>query len=131
MLIGCSSNEYNPPSKPTQLAAYAASVKYPTTQPQELRQLAATVNSQNTAITLRNFGTRPVTDFNLWVNGAYVMHVDRLEPSGAATFKTENLFNAAGIPLSANAAAPIRQVQVETSDGALWNVQGPQVAPHY
>lgn len=131
-LIGCASsnNEYNPSAKPTQLAAYAASAKYPTTQAHELRQLTVTVDRQNNTITLRNFGVRPLQNFNLWVNGAYVLHVDRLDANGAKTISTGDLFNASGTPLSGMSTDSIRLVQVETSDGDLWTVQGPQIAPH-
>jgi hypothetical protein len=129
MMFGCSSNnEFTPGSEPTQLAAYAAKNPYPADKTaKDNLQLTAVVNHSTGNITVRNFGTGPIEDFRLWVNQAYVMHVDRIEPGTSRVFSLSDLYSSGGDSLKDTSPEQIHKVQIQTSEGKLWNVQGPQV----
>ena len=68
-MIGCETsgpNEYNPHAKPTQLAAYAASLHYPANlQAQSAADLVALVNRQSGQLTILNLSNQPLSDFNI------------------------------------------------------------------
>lgn len=128
MLIGCAApNEYQPTAKPTQMAAYAASRHYPdNAQVQDNAKITATVNRETGAITVHNFSNQELTNFNLWVNQAYVAHVDRIDPNTSKIFNKADLYNSGGNTLDSALSSTIRKVQIETSDGTMYNAQGPQ-----
>lgn len=128
LLVGCASNPnlYAPQASPTQMAAYAASTKYPAdVTPQENLHLTAVVNSGKNQLTVRNFNGPGLANFNLWVNQTYVLHIDRLDSGKSKIINLGDFFNSGGN----NDLTPdkITRVQVVTIDGKLYNVQGPQV----
>jgi hypothetical protein len=131
LFAGCAdsgSNEYSPNATPAQLAAYAARVQYPTNmQPQDDQHLIAEVNRTTGRITLRNFSNTPLRDFNLWVNQNYVLHVNQVDANGSRSVDPADLYNYSGSNMEKAAPESIRKVQVQTADGMLYNVQGPQL----
>lgn len=127
VLVGCNSNpnQYKPQASATEMAAYAASTKYPTdVTPQENLHLTAVVNAGSGQLTLRNFGGPGLANFNLWLNQTYVLHIDRLDPGKSKVIDLVDFYNSGGN----NDLTPdkITRVQVTTMDGKLYNVQGPQ-----
>ena len=83
-MVGCASQSGMNSGKvtaqeqtPTELAAYAGHATYPTTLPasQDLRA-AAIVGPGKKYIKIYNFSTEPVRDADIWVNGAFVQHID-------------------------------------------------------
>ena len=128
-LAGCSTpNEYNPPEEPTNLAAYAASNQYPmNTMARDNPHITAVVDHKSGEITLRNFDSGPVANFKLWVNQIYVIHVDRIEPNSFKLIKPDDVFNSTGNNMQKVPPDAIQKIQIETADGQLWNVQGPQL----
>lgn len=129
LLIGCGASggrEYSPNAKPTQLAAYAASMPFPSNlNAQENPDLVALINRQSGAISLMNLGPQPLRDFNLWVNQSYVLHVDRVDPNTARVINKTDLYNSAGNNMENASPESIRRLNVQTRDGALYNVKGP------
>lgn len=130
LLGGCASSDtYQPPAKPTMLSAYAASLQYPGSTPaQDNPSLTSVVDRGSGAITIRNFGSTSYSNFNLWVNQTFVLHVDHIEPNSKKIFLPEDLYNSAGHSLAETAPDQIHRVQLQTSDGKLTNVQGPQLS---
>jgi hypothetical protein len=130
LLVACAdegSSTYAPNASTGQLAAYAARAQYPANaQPQEDPHLTATVNRSLGHLTMRNFGSVPLRDFNVWVNQAYVLHVDHIDANGSRTIDLPDLYNSTGGSFQRSAADSVRKVQVQTNDGILYNVQGPQ-----
>jgi len=133
LLVGCSSSndEYQPAAKDTQLAAAAASTTFPMNlKAEDDPHLVAMVNAQSGDLTIRNFGTDGLANFDVWVNQAYVLHVNRLDPNSSRTIKTIDLYNSAGNNMSSLPPGSVRTVQIATNDGRgsrLLNVQGPQL----
>ncbi len=128
MLIGCSgsANEYVPPATPTELSAYAASLAYPATeQPQDNPMWVAIVYNSSGQMVIHNFANQPISDFRLWINQAYVVHVDRIDANSSRSFSRSILYNIKGNSLS-DTGEPIQRVQIQTADSVLYNVQGPQ-----
>lgn len=133
LLVGCESSptsggtrEYTPNAKPTQLAAYAASMPYPANlNAQDNPDLVALVNKSTGNITLMNLGPQPLRDFNLWVNQSYLLHVDRVDPNTGRIISKTDLYNSAGNNMENATPESVRRLQVQTGDGALYNVKGP------
>jgi len=130
LLVGCSSpNDYTPSASSTNLAAYAATAKFPTNvEPTENAKITAIVNSGNGQLTVRNFGTGVLSNFNLWINQSYVVHVDHLDANSFKVFDPSLFYNSAGNSLSGQPADSIKKVQITTTAGDLINVQGPQMS---
>jgi hypothetical protein len=129
ILVGCSTSaEVKNPFKAndterTQLAAFAAQSQYPTRQPSDDLAVAALIKGKDGDIKILNTTERAITDAKVWVNGAYVAHVDNIPARGTVNIQRENLFNRDGISLAkANTAAT--RVQLEIGD-KLYNVHGP------
>lgn len=124
--VGCSSpNEYKPNASATNLAAFAAQQKYPVSmQGQDDLHLTSIVDKGNNQLVLRNFNGMGLTNFNVWINGTYVLHVDNLDTNSSRIISLGDFYNSAGN----NDLSPdkVTKVQVQTSDGRLLNVQGPQ-----
>lgn len=109
-----------------QLAAQAASVEYPmNTKSAGQLQSAAIVNRDKHTITIRNFGDQNLQNVNVWVNGAYVRHVDSLPSHSAITINEAQFYNRQGTNLLSDMVS-VNKVQVQ-SNNQLWDLQGPQV----
>ena len=125
-MMGCgSASEYKPAAQPPQLAAYAASIKYPlNTQAVDNPQLTAIVDGGNNQLTVHNYSDGAVLNVNLWLNQSYVLHVDKIPGGGFRIFNMGDFYNSVGN--NDLAGKDIKRVQVETTDEKLMNVQGPQ-----
>jgi len=130
-LAGCSTSAENPSTAshttqqpPTQLAAYAASVQYPSdlTASKDLR-VAAILNNDSGTIKIYNFSNQALRDVRVWVNNSFVYRLDTLAPNSSVTIHRDQLYDATGRTL-ANVQATVRTVQLQTPEG-LFDVQGP------
>lgn len=108
---------------PTELAAYAASHPFPTTQPSDHLRVAAIVNSNRTELKLYNFSNSPLADVDVWVNGAWCQHVRGIGASGSVIIKTSDLYNAFGKNF-AGQSEPVSRVQLAIGD-KFYNAMGP------
>lgn len=129
-LSGCAASaSFNPTASnsnqsQTELAAYAGHVSYPTTMPESHDlKAAAMVTSDQKLLKIYNFGRDPISNADVWVNGAFVYHVDNVAPQSSVAIPTSELFNSVGASL-ASQAAPITRVQLKT-DNALYTLWGP------
>ncbi len=107
----------------TELAAYAASHPYPTTQPVQDLKVAALVSSDRATIRIYNFSDHPLGGINVWINGAYVIRVRGLTANGSVVIKTSDLYNAFGKTF-ASQNEPVSRVQLQAETG-FYNVMGP------
>lgn len=129
ILAGCSTSASvdNPfkgdDTQKTQLAAFAAQSQYPNKQASDDLRVAALVDRKEGTIKIINSTTQALTDAKLWVNGAFVTHVDTIPARGMLTIKRENLYDRNGIPL-AKSNAGITKVQLEVGD-KFYNLEGP------
>jgi hypothetical protein len=129
ILVGCSTSAsvQNPfksdDTQKTQLAAFAAQAQYPTKQPSDDLRAAALIEKGDGTIKIINTTNQALNDARLWVNGAFVTHVDTVPAKGLVTIKRENLYNRDGISL-AKASIGIKNVQLEMGD-KLYNLEGP------
>ncbi len=125
ILIGCSS--VNPfksdDSQKTQLAAFAAQSQYPSKQASDDLRVTALVHKDDGSIKLINTTQQTINDTKLWVNGAFVTHVDTIPSKGVVTIKRENLYDQKGISM-AKANSGITKVQLEQGE-KLYNLEGP------
>ena len=133
ILAGCSTSASveNPfkgdDTQKTQLAAFAAQSQYPNKQASDDLRAAALVDRKEGTIKIINSTSQSLTDAKLWVNGAFVTHVDTVPARGIVTIKRENLYDHNGIPL-AKANAGISKVQLEVGD-KFYNLEGPAFEP--
>jgi len=129
ILAGCSTSAsvQNPfksdDTQKTQLAAFAAQAQYPNKQPSDDLRVTALVDKKDGTIKIINTTQQALTDSKLWVNGAFVTHIDTIPAKGTLTIKRENLYNRDGIPLS-KANVGINSAQLEMG-GKLYNLEGP------
>jgi len=127
VLVGCSASVQNPfkgdDTQKTQLAAFAAQSQFPTKQPSDDLRVTALINKGDGTIKIINTTNQALTDAKLWVNGAFVTHVDTIPAKGPLTIKRENLYNRDGVSLS-KASIGIQKVQLEMAD-KLYNLEGP------
>jgi hypothetical protein len=129
VLVGCSTSARvdNPfkgdDTQKTQLAAFAAQSQYPSKQASDDLRATALVDRKEGTIKIINSTSQAITDAKLWVNGAFVTHVDTIPARGLVTIKRENLYDRNGIPL-AKANAGISRVQLESGD-KFYNLEGP------
>ena len=129
ILVGCSTSTSvkNPfksdDTQRTQLAAFAAQSQYPNKQASDDLAVAALIKGKDGDIKIINTTQQAITDAKLWVNGAFVTHIDTIPAKGTISVQRENLFNRDGISL-AKASNGINRIQLEVGD-KLNNVHGP------
>lgn len=131
-LVGCAPKNDGSQDKqtalaktPTELAAYAGHTAYPATMPasNDLRA-AAIIGSKGDVLKIYNFSSTPLRNVDVWVNGAYVQHVDGIPAQqNSVSIKTEDLYNGLGKSF-ASQKEPVSRVQIRTMDG-FYNVMGP------
>lgn len=111
-------------SSQAELAAYAGAHQYPATQPakNDLRA-AAIVDANQGVIKIYNFGTQPIRDADVWVNQAYVRHVNAIAPGSSVSIQMSNLYNGVGQQFSAR-GEHVQRVQIH-QDGGLYTLMGP------
>lgn len=108
----------------TQLAAYAASAKYPSdVQPKTDTKLAAMFNGDNVRIV--NFSNEPVRDANVWVNNTFVHKIAIVPPLGTVTVNKSTFYDPTGRNLSSANVTPTT-VTVQTGN-TVWSTLGPVV----
>ena len=126
LIAGCasdnstSSNASGPTD--TERAAYAASVHFPSEAPQS-SEIAAVSRPSENAVKLYNFSTRPLRNVNVWINQAFVMHLNGIPARGSVTLNTANFYNALGSSL-AKENQSIRQIVIKSDEG-VFSVMGP------
>jgi hypothetical protein len=129
ILVGCSTSASveNPfkgdDTQKTQLAAFAAQSQYPNKQASDDLRATALIDRKEGTVKIINSTSQAINDSKVWVNGAFVTHVDTIPARGLVTIKRENLYNRDGIPL-AKANAGITKVQLEAAD-KFYNLEGP------
>jgi len=107
-----------------ELAAAAARAKFPTTMPaREAQHAFALVNRTNGTIKIYNMGDEPITDAKVWVNGAFMQHVNGIGAKSSAIVRFSHLYNALGKSFG-SLGEPVSTVQIQT-DGQLLTLQGP------
>lgn len=108
---------------PTELAAYAGHATYPTTMPAQDLRAAAIVGPGKKYIKVYNFSAEPVRDADIWVNGAFVQHIDGIAAQSSVTLRSDQIYNAMGKNF-ASQDEPVSRVQLKSADG-LYTLQGP------
>ena len=127
-LVGCASDQSGrmtaqAPTAP-ELAAYAGAHTYPTTQPAKPLKAAAIVNRDRGIIKIYNFTSQPIQGADIWVNQAFVQHVNGVAPGSApAVVRFSDLYNGLGQQFSTQ-NEQVRTVQIE-SNGNLYTLEGP------
>ena len=130
LLTGCFSNGYQPNADPMQLAVYAGKANYPYEVHSEFApHLFATV-APDATITLYNAGDEPLTDFELWVNKLYTLHVDKLDSRSSKAIDPKFIYNSKAENLVNAPANTLTTIQIYLPvAGKLLDVQGP-IIPH-
>lgn len=131
-VAGCSAvGDFNPVGQgaekdmtPTQLAAFAATAKYPDTQPSSALKVAAIINHEKGTIKVYNFTGQAVHNAKVWVNKAYVAKIDGIAPQNKATVDLDKLYGPFGNNFASQKDTPISSVQLQTDEG-LFDVEGP------
>jgi hypothetical protein len=126
-IVGCEMNTKADPyanknTEPAQLAAFAATAKYPTdAQPKEGMNVAVLDHGDN--IRLINFREEPVRNVNVWVNGMFVHHVDMIPSMGSVTLDNKVFYDGTGRPLTRSQTAPMRITLQQ--DQTIYSTLGP------
>jgi hypothetical protein len=107
-----------------ELAAYAGAHQYPSTQPakNDLRA-AAIIDASQGVIKIYNFGTEPIRDADVWINQAYVRHVNAIAPGSSVSVQMSNLYNGVGQQFSTR-GEHVHLVQIHQDHG-LYTLMGP------
>ena len=125
IVAGCESTGQSPPvteTNPqgptnTQRAAYAASVHFPANiNARDDLPITALINAPSNEIKLYNFSTRPLRNVDVWVNQAFVTHLDGIPARGSVTLHSGDFYNSLGSSLF-NEKQAIRQIHVQSSEG--------------
>lgn len=109
---------------PTQIAAWSATSKYPTTAASSKRlDVFVVVNQSKNVIKAYNTGGEPIRNAKLWVNKTFVAKIDGIAPSAPVLIKTDRLYDSIG-NVFAKQTLEVSAVQLEI-DGVLHEVHGP------
>jgi hypothetical protein len=128
LLCGCAPTTYQTNATDTHLAAYAGQANYPT-------QLTATQTphmfctvAPDATITIYNAGDESCSNFELWVNQLYTLHIEKMDARSTLALDPGTIYNKTGVNLKGVPATSINMVQI-VLDGKLLDVQGP-IVPH-
>lgn len=129
-LIGCESTASDSarlsaqaPTAP-ELAAYAGAHKYPSMQASRDLRAAAIVNRDRGVIKIYNFSSQPLSGVDVWVNQAFVQHLNGIAPGSApVVIRFTDLYNGLGQQFSSQ-NEQVHVVQLE-ADGHLYTLEGP------
>jgi hypothetical protein len=128
LLAGCASNTYQPSASDTQLSAYAGQASYPRSlTPTQAPHLFCSI-APDATITLYNASDDAVTEFELWVNQMYTLHVAKLDAKSTVSINPASVYNKTGNNIAGVPASSINTVQIYYQ-GKLWDIQGP-IIPH-
>ncbi len=127
-LVGCSSSMALDPniggsSDATQLAAYAATAKLPTTQPANDWQVASMISGNTLKII--NYTDKNIDDAVVWINGLYVTKVGTIPANATITTLFAKFYDVNGDVLNTD-KTPVRSVVVESGSG-VHQLLGPSV----
>lgn len=126
-LVGCSSSmSLNPmggSQDATQLAAFAAQAKHPTTAPSSDWQVASMIHGSN--LNIVNYTNKNIEDAVVWINGLYVTKVGTIPASGTVAVPFAHFYDVNGNVLNTD-NTPVRDVVVE-SNGGVHTLLGPSV----
>lgn len=107
-----------------ELAAYAGAHPFPASAPARTDiRAAAIVNADQHYIKIYNFGTDPIRDADVWVNRAFVRHVNAIAPGTSVTIQMANLYNGIGQQFSAR-GEHVQLVQIQR-DQVVETLMGP------
>lgn len=110
-------------SRQAQLAAYAASTPYPSTQATPATHLGAIVNRDDKTLRILNFSDQQVKDGRVWINGAFVHRIQSVPPHSSVTLRLDQFYNNTGRSMKDMSITP-ENVQLQ-ADGNLYSLQGP------
>jgi hypothetical protein len=127
LIAGCSAsgdlgNPFSGSEQNAQLAAYAASSKYPTQQSSAALPVTALVDKDHNDIELLNTGDKPMTNAKVWVNGSFVTPLATLPAHGTVKISHEKFYDATGHSLAKMSNVGITKVELQT-DNTLYPTQ--------
>ena len=131
VLAGCESSSssrarFKPKQKDTNLAAYAATVQYPTgVLPVKDQPVTATINKTTGNITIRNFTDKTMVEPRLWVNQVYVLRLSSIGPQSVISVSRDDLYNSSGQSLATQPIDTINKLDLQTEQNLI-EVKGPQ-----
>jgi hypothetical protein len=127
MIGGCSSSMNLTPAMgngdATQLAAYAASAKHPTTAPSDDWKVASMISGNTLKII--NYTDQNITDADAWINGLYVTKVGNIPANATVIIPFAHFYNVNGDVLNTD-KTPVRDVVVQSGSG-VHTLLGPSV----
>jgi hypothetical protein len=107
----------------TQLAAYAATAKLPTTRPANDWQVASMISGNTVKII--NYTDKNVDDAVVWINGLYVTKVGTIPANATITTPFAKFYDVNGNVLNTD-KIPVRDVVIESGSG-VHELLGPSV----
>jgi hypothetical protein len=113
-------------SDTTKFAAYGASTTYPSNIPGDTApSIGVEVQPDSKTLRVLNFGKETIGSADVWVNGAYVHHIDGVAPSSYQKLDLNEFFDHSGDDFTASNAT-VQTVQI-SAGGKLWTLLGPIV----
>ncbi len=131
LLVGCNTGggTYQTNASDVSLAQYAGKANYPYDAKSEPAVHLFSTIAPDTKITLYNAGDESYSEFEIWVNKLYTLHVRKLEAKSMVVLDPKDLYNSKVAETLAGAPpSTINTIQIFT-DGRLLDVQGP-ILPH-
>ena len=126
-LIGCSSSLNLDPTgdkqEATQMAAFAATARHPTTAPSSDWQVASMISGNTLKII--NYTNNTVTDAVAWINGVYVAKIGTIAPNATVTTPFAHFYDVTGDVLNTD-KTPVKDVVIESGNG-VHTLLGPSV----
>jgi hypothetical protein len=127
-IVGCEASSRLDPfanknAEPAQLAAYAATAKYPA-DAQAKDNLNVAVLNRDDSIRLINFNKEPVRNVNVWINAMFVHRVELIPAMGSITLDKSVFYDGTGRPFNKAQTSPMR-VTLQQGDNDLFSTLGP------
>jgi hypothetical protein len=124
-LIGCGSTmSLNPDAgDATQLAAFAATAKHPTTAPATDWQVASMISGNSLKII--NYTNNNIDNAVVWINGLYVTKVGTIPANATVVTPFAHFYDVNGDVLNTD-KTPVKDVSVESGNG-MHELLGPSV----
>ena len=126
ILVGCQAT-YNTKATDTQLSAYAGQAVYPSSVAANQSPHVFCSVADDGKITLYNAGDEVYSNFEIWVNRLYTLHVDKLDARSTLVIDPATIYNKTGVNLAGVPSNSINLVQIFSQE-KLWDVQGPIIA---
>ena len=107
-----------------QLAATAARTPYPSTmQAKQSDRVGAIIDRAGNSIDLANFGNIQIHDADVWINNAFVYHIDTLPSNGYLRLNLGSFYDQSGNAFGTHNVR-VNSVQIAAKD-TLWTLMGP------